>query len=84
MNISEIQGGDQEDEMEEMVLENTVVQAQCEGLMKLVEDLKGKIVEERKKNANLEKNLREELCIEFNNMLVEVGCLTLSPTSLSF
>ena len=72
MNISEIQDPEDEEEEEETMLENTVVQAQYEGLLKLVEDLKGKLIEERKKNVNLEKNLREELCNEFNNMLVEV------------
>ena len=53
-------------------MENTVVQAQYEGLIKLVEDLKTKLIDERKKNMSLEKNLREELCNEFNQMLVEV------------
>ena len=67
MNISEIQ-----DVEDETVLENTVVQAQYEGLLKLVEDLKTKLIDERKKNLSLEKNLREELCNEFNQMLVEV------------
>ena len=69
LNISEIE--DPPDE-EETVLENTVVQTQYEGLLKLVEDLKSKLVDERKKNVDLEKNIREELCNEFNNMLVEV------------
>ena len=66
MNISEIQ------EVEETVLDNTVVDAQYEGLLKLVDDLKSKLIDERKKNLSLEKNLREELCNEFNQMLVEV------------
>ena len=69
LNISEIE--DPPDE-EETILENTVVQTQYEGLLKLVEELKGKLVDERKKNDDLEKNIREELCNEFNNMLVEV------------
>ena len=67
LNISEIQEVE-----DETVLENTVVEAQYEGLLKLVDDLKSKLIDERKKNLSLEKNLREELCNEFNQMLVEV------------
>ena len=67
LNISEIQEVE-----DETVLDNRVVEAQYEGLLKLVEDLKTKLIDERKKNLSLEKNLREELCNEFNQMLVEV------------
>ena len=69
LNISEIEDPGEEDET---VLDNTVVQTQYEGLLKLVEDLKAKLIDERKKNSDLEKNIREELCNEFNNMLVAV------------
>ena len=70
LNLSEIEEPPEEEE--ETILDNTVVQTQYEGLLRLVEDLKSKLVEERKKNVDLEKNIREELCNEFNTMLVEV------------
>jgi len=54
------------------VMDNTVVQTQYDSLLTLVEDLKEKLIEEKKKNLKLEGDLREELCKEFNDMLVEV------------
>ena len=39
-------------------LETTVVQTQYESLLSLVEELKQKLIAERKKNATLEKDLR--------------------------
>merc|ERR1712098_787521 len=54
------------------MMDNTVVQTEYEVLMGLVENLKSKLKEERTKNLNLEKNIREELCNEFNQMMVDV------------
>ena len=53
-------------------MDNTVVQTEYEVLLDLVENLKSKLKEERTKNLNLEKNIREELCNEFNQMMVDV------------
>ena len=53
-------------------MDNTVVQTEYEVLLNLVESLKSKLKEERTKNLNLEKNIREELCNEFNQMMVDV------------
>ena len=64
------EGDDTVEEIEP--LEETVVQTQYESLLALVEDLKKKLIEERKKNTVLERDLRSELCEEFNAMLVEV------------
>ena len=64
------EGDDTVEEVEP--LEETVVQTQYESLLTLVEDLKKKLIEERKKNTVLERDLRSELCDEFNAMLVEV------------
>ena len=64
------EGDDTVEEVEP--LEETVVQTQYESLLALVEDLKKKLIEERKKNTVLERDLRSELCEEFNAMLVEV------------
>jgi len=74
INISEMEEGGDADETvpEGNTMDNTVVQTQYEQLLGLVEDLKQKLIQERKKNQNLEKNIREELCEEFNSMLVEV------------
>merc|ERR1719203_1477131 len=47
-------------------------QLQNDSLVALVEDLKEKLIEERKKNLKIEGELREELCQEFNAMIVEV------------
>ena len=63
---------DEGDDTVEEPLEETVVQTQYESLLTLVEDLKKKLIEERKKNTVLERDLRSELCEEFNAMLVEV------------
>jgi len=71
INISEMEEVGEGDETVPTI-DNTVVQTQYESLMGLVENLKQKLIEERKKNQNLEKEIREELCEEFNNMLVEV------------
>ena len=54
------------------MMDNTVVQTEYEVLLNLVESLKSKLKEERTKNMTLEKNIREELCNEFNQMMVDV------------
>lgn len=72
INISEMEEGGDADETVPETMDNTVVHTQYEGLLGLVEDLKQKLIQERKKNQNLEKEIREELCEEFNSMLVEV------------
>jgi len=72
INISEMEEGGDGDETVPEAMDNTVVQTQYESLLGLVEDLKQKLIEERKKNQSLEKEIREELCEEFNTMLVEV------------
>eukprot|EP00092_Neocalanus_flemingeri_P032334 GFUD01035153.1.p1 GENE.GFUD01035153.1~~GFUD01035153.1.p1 ORF type:complete len:1912 (+),score=653.09 GFUD01035153.1:74-5809(+) len=71
-NISEMEEGGEGDDTVAEAMDNTVVQTQYESLLGLVEDLKQKLIEERKKNQTLEKEIREELCEEFNSMLVEV------------
>jgi len=71
INISEMEEVGDNDETVP-VMDNTVVQTQYESLLGLVEELKTKLIEERKKNKNLEREIKEELCEEFNNMLVEV------------
>jgi len=72
INISEMEEGGDADETVPEVMDSTVVHTQYESLLGLVEDLKQKLIQERKKNQNLEKEIREELCEEFNSMLVEV------------
>ena len=54
------------------MMDNTVVQTEYEVLLNLVDSLKSKLKEERTKNMTLEKNIREELCNEFNQMMVDV------------
>ena len=71
INISEVEEGTNDDTEVEGSHE-TYVDSQYEGLCKLVEELNQKLKEERKKNQTLEKEVREELCEEFNQMLVEV------------
>ena len=55
INISEMEEVGDNDETVP-VMDNTVVQTQYESLLGLVEELKTKLIEERKKNQNLERN----------------------------
>ena len=71
INVSEVDEGTNDDTEVEGSHE-TYMDSQYEGLCKLVEELNQKLKEERKKNQTLEKEVREELCEEFNQMLVEV------------
>lgn len=43
-----------------------------EGLMKLIDDLKNQLIDEKQKNLKMETEIRAELCQEFNQMLVEI------------
>ncbi|XP_023341937.1 kinesin-like protein KIF20A [Eurytemora carolleeae] len=68
INITEVDEEDESDVQDETICES----AQYHALLDLVEDLKLKLIEERKKNKTLERNIREQLCDEFNEMLVEI------------
>ncbi len=62
----------EDDEAEASVMDATMVDQRYEGLLKLVDDLKEQLIKEKQKNITLEKEVRTELCDEFNGMLVEV------------
>ncbi len=63
---------EEDEEAEASVMDATIVDQRYEGLMKLVDDLKDQLIREKQKNLTLEKEVRTELCDEFNTMLVEV------------
>ncbi len=58
--------------LEESVLETTVVDERYKGLNQLIDSLKDQLIKEKQKNITLEREVRTELCDEFNQMLVEV------------
>ena len=54
------------------VMEDTVIDSRYDGFMKVIDNLKNQLIEERQKNLKLETDIRTELCDEFNNMMVEI------------
>ena len=52
--------------------EETVIDSKYDGLLKVIENLKNQLIEEKQKNLKVESETRTELCEEFNKMLVEV------------
>ena len=54
-------------------LEETVVDVtKYDKLLKLIDDLREELVQEKKEKVTLEKEIRSELCEEFNEMMVEI------------
>lgn len=43
-----------------------------EGLLKLIDNLKDQLIKEKQEKITLEKEVRSELCAEFNKMMVEI------------
>ena len=52
--------------------EETVVDTKYDGLLKLIDNLKNQLIEEKQKNLKLEAEVRTELCEEFNKMMVDI------------
>ncbi len=61
----------EEEENETTVMETTMIDARYDGLLKLIDDLKNQLIQEKQEKLTLEKEVRTELCDEFNAMLVE-------------
>lgn len=57
---------------ETTVLEETIVETKYDGLLKIIDELKNQLIEEKQKNLKLEAEVRTELCEEFNKMMVEI------------
>ena len=63
----------EEDEYETTgVMEETVIDSRYDGFMKVIDNLKNQLIEEKQKNLKLETEVRTELCDEFNIMMVEI------------
>merc|ERR1712088_786847 len=59
--------------------ETTVIDQRYDGLLKVIENLKEQLIKEKQKNLllerkteNVEKEVRAELCDDFNKMMVEI------------
>ena len=57
---------------ETTLLDDTMVDQKYDRLMKLVEDLRDKLVKEKQEKHKMEKEIRSELCDEFNDMMVAI------------
>ena len=54
------------------VADETVIDSKFDGLLKVIENLKNQLIEEKQKNIKLESEIRTELCDEFNKMMVDI------------
>ncbi len=52
--------------------DETVIDTKYDGLLKIIEDLKNQLIDEKQANLKLENEVRTELCEEFNKMMVEI------------
>ena len=71
MNESVLEEEDEpEDLNDETVIENN--RYDVNGLLKLIDSLKNDLIEAKQKNIRIEAETRQELCEEFNKMMVEI------------
>ena len=54
------------------VAEETIIDTKYDGLIKLIDNLKNQLIEEKQTNLKLESEIRTELCEEFNKMMVDI------------
>merc|ERR1711997_1379763 len=64
----------EEDDCADMtnVAEETIIDTKYDGLIKLIDNLKNQLIEEKQTNLKLESEIRTELCEEFNKMMVDI------------
>ena len=59
-------------DMTSNVAEETIIDTKYDGLIKLIDNLKNQLIEEKQTNLKLESEIRTELCEEFNKMMVDI------------